>query len=75
LINEKLVQLVTVTTKLRNSRPKLNTLIPFDTNLSNENVTKEELEAIDYWKYFDNNKPWKTRLGGGLLAFCKEFGI
>lgn len=42
---------------------------------SNDPLTEEEAEALDYWKFLINAKPWKIELVTGLLIFIHDLCI
>lgn len=40
-----------------------------------EDLTKEQVEALDYWKYMSSRMPYSPNIGTGLLCFIKDLSI
>jgi hypothetical protein len=38
-----------------------------------DELTKEQQQSLDYWKYVTNRKPWSLELATGLFTFLFEF--
>jgi Inositol 1,4,5-trisphosphate/ryanodine receptor/RyR and IP3R Homology associated/Ion transport protein len=46
-----------------------------DSEFIQKELTEDEEEALKYWKYIIDVKPWKTEQGSGLLIFIQELSI
>ncbi|CAG9316900.1 unnamed protein product [Blepharisma stoltei] len=40
-----------------------------------DDLTKEQVEALDYWKYISSRMPYTPNIGTGLLCFIKDLSI